>query len=90
MISQIPILKHKSAIKDYDEAIRLKHNYAYAYNDRGSAKRKLDDLTGAIADYTMAVKSDPGLSFAYNNLGSAKRQNRITKGLSLNTIKPFV
>jgi tetratricopeptide (TPR) repeat protein len=32
--------KYKEAIEDYTNAIKNKPNYAYAYNDRGSAKRQ--------------------------------------------------
>ena len=67
---------YDEAIKDYSGAIELKPDYAYAYNDRASAKRAKNDLAGAIADYEKALKLNPELVFIYNNLGSAYRQNK--------------
>ena len=39
------------AIADYDEAIRLKPDYAEAYNNRGTEKGALGQRDEAIADY---------------------------------------
>jgi tetratricopeptide (TPR) repeat protein len=64
------------AIKDYSGAIEIKPDYAYAYNDRASAKRAKNDLTGAIADYEKALSLNPSFVFIYNNLGSAYRLNK--------------
>ena len=65
--------QYKEAIEAYNQAIVAKPDYAYAYNDRASAKKQMGDEAGAIADYEKAVSSDNKLFFAYNNLGSAKR-----------------
>jgi tetratricopeptide (TPR) repeat protein len=64
---------YKDAIGAFDIAIRLKSDYAYALNDRGSAKKKAGDLDGAMKDYENAIRSNPQLTFAYNNLGTVKR-----------------
>jgi tetratricopeptide (TPR) repeat protein len=64
---------YKSAISDYDKAIAAKPDFAYAYNDRASAKKMLGDEDGAIADYEKALSIDSKLFFAYNSLGSCKR-----------------
>ena len=64
---------YKEAIEDYDKAILLKSDYAYAYNDRASAKKMLGDDAGAIVDYEKAIAIDSKMFFAYNNLGSCKR-----------------
>ncbi len=61
------------AIKAYSAAIDAKNDYAYAYNDRASAKREKKDYTGAIADYEKALGINKNLTFIYNNLGSAHR-----------------
>lgn len=63
---------YKYAITEYDRAIAAKR-YAYAYNDRASAKKQLGDDAGAIADYEKALSIDSKLFFAYNSLGSCKR-----------------
>jgi tetratricopeptide (TPR) repeat protein len=66
--------------KDYDKAIGYytialssRPGFAYAYNDRGSAKRLKNDYEGAIADYRKALEIDSSLVFIYNNLGSVCR-----------------
>ncbi|WP_071879876.1 tetratricopeptide repeat protein [Microcystis aeruginosa] len=41
---------------DYNQAINIKPDYAYAYNNRGSAKYELGDKQGAIADYNQAAQ----------------------------------
>ncbi len=64
------------AIKDYSGAIDAKADYAYAYNDRASAKRAKNDYAGAIADYEKALSINPSLVFINNNLGSAYRLNK--------------
>ena len=61
------------AIADYSEAIRLKPDYAEAYNNRGlafalSSKRS---LASAIADYSQAIQLRPEYVYAYNNRGVA-------------------
>src|SRR3984893_2762380 len=58
------------AIKDYAEAIRLKPDFALAYNNRGVARRK-GDLDGAIMDYAEAIRLKPDFALAYNNRGVA-------------------
>jgi tetratricopeptide (TPR) repeat protein len=64
---------HKGAIADYDEAIRLKPDFANAYYSRGLAKSALGDKQGAIADYTEAIRLNPDYAAAaYNNRGLAK------------------
>ena len=45
------------------------------YN-RGVARHRRDDLTGAIADYTACIKAEPGFYWAYLNRGIAHHKNR--------------
>ncbi len=49
------------------EAIRLKPNYAEAYNNRAVARKKLGDLEGAIGDLDQALAIRPEFIQAYNN-----------------------
>ncbi len=61
------------AIADYSQAIRLKPDYAEAYNNRGlafalSSKR---EMASAIADYDQAIQLRPEYAYAYNNRGVA-------------------
>jgi len=64
---------YNGAISDFTAAIRIKPDYAYAYNNRGFAKRNLKDYYGAISDYSKAIDLDPDYALAYNNRGFAKR-----------------
>jgi tetratricopeptide (TPR) repeat protein len=61
------------AIADYSEAIRLKPDYAEAYNNRGlafalSSKRA---MASAIGDYSQAIQLRPEYAYVYNNRGVA-------------------
>jgi serine/threonine-protein kinase len=52
-------LNFELAIKDYDQAIKLKPDAAKAYYHRGLAKFGLCDLDGADADIAKAREIDP-------------------------------
>ena len=65
---------YKGAIADYDSAIRLKPDYAGAYNNRGIAKDNLGQHFAAIADYDSAIRLKPDSANAYYNRGIAKRK----------------
>ena len=64
---------YQGAIADYNQAIKLKRDYALAYYNRGISKRKLGDYQGAIADYNQAIKLKPDDADAYNNRGVSKK-----------------
>ena len=65
--------KPEDAIAVYDQAIRLKPDYAEAYNNRGIAKRTLERYEDAIADHDQAIRLKPDHAGAYTNRGIAKR-----------------
>jgi Flp pilus assembly protein TadD len=68
--------KPDEKIQCYSEAIRLKPDYASAYNNRGVARDDRGDLAGAIRDYSEAIRLKPNYADAYNNRGvSRKRQD---------------
>ena len=48
--------RHEAAVADYDEAIRLKPNYAEAYNNRGISKGKLGLKDEARKDFEIALE----------------------------------
>ena len=61
---------YDDAIADYSEAIRLRPDYAEAYNDRGHAyHRKGGNGDRALADFTRAIELRPEYPTAYNNRG---------------------
>ena len=63
---------YHEAISDYDTAIRLNPDYAFAYNNRGNAKEKLKQYFAAIADFDTAIRLNPDYADAYHNRGNAK------------------
>jgi tetratricopeptide (TPR) repeat protein len=66
--------QHIRAIRDFDEAIRLKPNDAVAFNERGFAYLGLGQFSRAVADYDRAVALGPDFAEAYNNRGVAYNQ----------------
>jgi len=59
-------------IRFYSEAIRLKPDYADAYNNRGVVKKKRVDLSGAIQDYNEAIRLAPNDADLYCNRANAR------------------
>ncbi len=55
-----------------NEAIEINPNFTDAYHDRGLAKDKLQDYSGAIQDYNKAIELNPNSSDAYYNRGLDK------------------
>jgi tetratricopeptide (TPR) repeat protein len=47
-------------LRFYNEAIRLKHDYAAAFYNRSNARRAKGDQEGAFQDYNQAVRLEPG------------------------------
>jgi len=66
--------RHQDAIAQYDEAIRLDQNYAWAYINRGTAYKDIGQCQRSIEDYSTAIHLDPEADVkatAYNNRGFA-------------------
>lgn len=59
------------AIQDFNEAIHLSPNDAYAYYGRGYAYKKKGDYDRAIQDFNEAIHLNPKLERAYYDRGSA-------------------
>jgi len=72
--------KYEEAIVNYDSALHIIPNYAYAFNDRGSANRMLNKINTAIEDYSKAILADSNMATAYSNRASAKRKNQDLDG----------
>jgi tetratricopeptide (TPR) repeat protein len=66
---------YDEAIRCYTKAIRLKPDYADAYNNRGVARDSKGDWDGAIKDYTEAIRLKPDYAVAFYNRGIAREEN---------------
>lgn len=63
---------YERALAAYDTAIRLKPDFAKAYNNRGIIKTNLNAYESAVADYSQAIRLNPDDSKVYSNRGVAK------------------
>jgi len=61
--------EHDSAIRDFDEAIRLDPGSIDAYIDRGQSWRDRRNYEAALADFDEAIRLDPSHARAYVNRG---------------------
>ena len=59
--------QYDKAIADYTEAIRLKPDYAEAYDGRGQAYFRLKQYDKAISDYNEAIRIKADFAEAYSN-----------------------
>jgi tetratricopeptide (TPR) repeat protein len=64
------------SISDYTEAIRLKPDYADAYNNRGLVYDHANEYARAIKDYTEAIRLNPNDARYRNNRGFAYDDNK--------------
>jgi tetratricopeptide (TPR) repeat protein len=55
------------------EAIRLKPDYAEAFNNRGNARQAKGDLDGALQDFNEAIRLKPNEALPFNNRGIARK-----------------
>jgi tetratricopeptide (TPR) repeat protein len=63
--------QYERAVMDYNQAIKLKPNFAEAYSSRGIIYAKKSAFDLAMADYTRAIKLKPDLAEAYVHRASA-------------------
>ena len=59
----------EAALRDHDEAVRLKPDDAAAHNNRGHTLSAMRDYDGALAEFDTAIRLDPTLIAAYDNRG---------------------
>ena len=59
-------------LRFYSEAIRVKPDYSYAFNNRGNARNAKGDLDGALNDYGEAIRIKPDFAEAFFNRGLAR------------------
>jgi lipoprotein NlpI len=56
-------------LRFYGEAIRLKPDYTFAFNNRGLARRAKGDLEEALQDHSEAIRLKPDYANGFNNRG---------------------
>ena len=66
----------KTAITDFDKAVRLQPEYSSYYNNRGLVKSWHGDVEEAIVDYDKAIELNPKDAVAYRNRAWAKTSLR--------------
>ena len=66
--------KYDEAIAHYNEALRLRPNFAEPHYNLGTALAQQGKLKEAISHYTEALRIEPGYAEACNNLGEVLRQ----------------
>jgi tetratricopeptide (TPR) repeat protein len=59
-------------LRCYSEAIRLKPDFAEAFNIRGFVRQSKGDLEGALKDYNEAIRLEPDSAEAFINRGFAR------------------
>lgn len=64
----------ESKIHFYTEAIRLKPDYASAFNNRGAARETIGDNAGAREDCDQALKLKPDFALAFLTRGSLREK----------------
>jgi|SanBayMetagenome_1026888.scaffolds.fasta_scaffold11119_1 tetratricopeptide (TPR) repeat protein len=61
----------QKALEDYNQALKLDPNLAYAYNGRGNVYYyNLGENQKALEDYNQALKLDPNFAVSYNGRGN--------------------
>ena len=68
------------AVADFNKAIELKKDYAFAYNNRSSVQYKKKNFEAAINDCNTAIGLNPGYGEAYLNRGITKEMLKDFKG----------
>jgi tetratricopeptide (TPR) repeat protein len=60
----------EAAIESYKQAIKIKPDYAHAYNNMGNALEEKDELEAAIESYTQAIALKSNYAEPHSNLGA--------------------
>ena len=70
----------RGAIENFNQALKLKPDFAEVYYNRGLARAELGDNLGAVEDFNEALLINPGYAAAYNNRGNARRESGDARG----------
>ena len=68
------LMQYDAAIESYKQAIKIKPDYADAYNNLGVAQKNVGDLEAAINSYQHALKIKPDYAEAYYNMGNIQNE----------------
>lgn len=72
----------ENAVRHYTEALKLKPDFATAYNNRAVAYRDKGDFDASMQDCNKAIEFNPELAEAYNNRGNAyNKKGKIDKAI---------
>ncbi len=66
--SNAGLMQFDAAIDSYKQALKIKPDYAEAYNNIGNVLKDQGDLEAAIDSYKQAININPGYAQAYYNL----------------------
>jgi len=69
--SNVGLMHFDAAIVSFKQALKIKPDYAEAYNNMGNALRDKGDPEAAIVSYEQALKIKPDYTDAHNNMGNA-------------------
>jgi len=81
-IAKLQRKDYRGAGADFNEALRLKPNYAEAYYGRGRVRYFLDNDRGAILDFNEAIRLKPNYAEAYYGRALAHRYVKAYKASS--------
>ena len=62
---------------NYNQALKIKPNFAEAFNSMGNAQKDKGELDAAIKSYKQALKIKPNFAEALNNMAMLNRIRRI-------------
>ena len=66
------------AVTNYNEAIKIKPDYAKAHFNLGGSLHELGQLKAAVKSYEKTLEIEPGYAEAHNNLGNVfKSSNKV-------------
>jgi tetratricopeptide (TPR) repeat protein len=67
-------VRYEKAIENYNEALRLNPDYAFAHNNLGGSLYELKRYPEAEKEYKEALRLNPDYAEAHNNLGGLLRE----------------
>ena len=70
-ITELMMQRYREAKKSFDQAIKLDHKFADAYNNRGVVFYEVQKYRPAIKDYRRAIAIDATSASFFSNLGAA-------------------